>query len=74
MLQTPETNVQMAALKLLRFKMLKAIEEAKGKDFDPSIHVEELNEILLVGGMEVVTPAETEVKEIDVIQVNKEEA
>ncbi len=74
MLQTPETNVQMAALKLLRFKMLKAVEKAKGKGFDPSIHVEALNEILLVGGMEVVTPAETEVKEIDVIQVNKEEA
>lgn len=74
MLQTPETNVQMAALKLLRFKMLKAIEEAKGRTFDPTIHVEELNEVLYVAGVELVIPAETEVKEIDVIQVNKEEA
>lgn len=69
---TPENNVQWAALKLLRFKMLKAIEEGKKSNFKPEIPVEELNDILIVAGFEVVVPEETKVKEIDVIKIEEE--
>lgn len=67
MLQTPETNTKWAALNLLRFKMLKKIKEKEGSGFEPKLSVEELNEVLLVGGLEVVSPKEIEVKEIDIL-------
>lgn len=62
-----------AALELLRYRMLKAIENNQ-TTYAPEIKVEELNDILLVGGLPVVVPEEVNAKELDVIQVKKEEA
>ena len=61
-----------AALELLRYKMLKAIEKNKS-NYATELKVEELNDILLVGGLPVVVPDEVKVKEVDVIAFNKED-
>lgn len=66
MMDTPETNVKLAALNLLRYKMLKSIEKNEGR-YTPDIDVEELNDVLIVAGLPVVTPAEVKAKEIDVL-------
>lgn len=68
--ETPETNVKMAALKLLRYKML--VEMGKGRTF-PSLEVEDVNEVLIVAGLPVVTPDESKAPEVEVINVEKEE-
>lgn len=68
--ETPETNVKMAALKLLRHKML--VEMGKGRTF-PSLEVEDVNEILIVAGLPVVTPDELKAPEVEVVKVEKEE-
>ena len=68
--ETPETNVKMAALKLLRHKML--VEMGKGRTF-PSLEVEDVNEVLIVAGLPVVTPDELKAPEVEVINVEKEE-
>ena len=69
-METPETNVKLAALNLMRFKMLKAIKEYEGHTYntEAKIKVEELNEVLLVAGLPVIVPGELEAKEIDVIE------
>jgi hypothetical protein len=61
-----------AALELLRYKMLKAIEKNKS-NYATELKVEELNDILLVGGLPIVVPDEVKVKEVDVIAFNKED-
>lgn len=68
MLETPETNVNMAALRLLRYKMLKATKESEDSKYNttPMIYVEELNDILVVAGLPVVVPDEVEVRELEV--------
>lgn len=63
MMETPETNVKLAALNLLRYKMLKEV----ARSMMPCLTVEELNDILIVAGLPAVTPKELEVKEIDVL-------
>lgn len=68
--ETPETNVKMAALKLLRHKML--VEMGKGRTF-PSLEVEDVNEILIVAGLPVITPDELKAPEVEVVKVEKEE-
>ena len=68
--ETPETNVKAAALKLMRHKML--VEMGRGLTF-PSLDMKDVNEILLVAGLPVITPDETKAPEVDVIKVQKEE-
>lgn len=73
--ETPETNVKMAALKLLRHKMLMSIGEAKEKTFDttPKLYLEDINEVMIVAGLPVITPEEIIAPELKVIQTHKEE-
>ena len=65
MLQTPETNVQMAALKLLRFKALCEMDSGNRKEY--VLRLQDVNEILTVAGLPVIVPGELETKEIDVL-------
>lgn len=67
--ETPETNVNRAALKLLRHKML--VEVGRGRSY-PSLDVDDINEVLIVAGMPVVMPDEIKAKKVDVIKVDKE--
>jgi hypothetical protein len=52
-----------ASLNLLRYKMLMQI--AGGKD---TISYMDVNEVLLVGGMPVITPEEINAKELQIIR------
>lgn len=63
--ETPETNVRMAALKLMRYKMLAQI--AHGNDA-PCLYYEDVNEVLLVAGLPVIVPAEINKKDLEVIE------
>ncbi len=64
--ETPETNVKMAALKLLRFKALS--EMSKGGSLDEWVlSIKDVNEILCVAGMPVIMPEELNKKEVEVI-------
>ena len=65
--ETPENNVKMAALKLLRHKMLVRIGEGY-----KSLYTEDINEILVVAGLPLITPDELKAPEVDVIKVEKE--
>ena len=65
MMETPETNVKLAALNLLRYKMVKEVGLTTCRM--PALSVDELNDILIVAGLPVVTPKEVEAKEIDVL-------
>lgn len=67
--ETPETNVKSAALKLLRHKAL--VRVSKGSIF--LLEIEDVNEILTVAGLPLITPAEVNAPEVDVIKVEKEE-
>lgn len=69
--ETPENNVNWAALKLLRHKML--IEMGKGRTY-PTLDVDDVNEILVVAGLPVIVPDELKAPEVDVIKVEKEES
>lgn len=53
--ETPETNVNRAALKLLRHKML--TEVGKGRSY-PALDVDDINEVLIVAGMPAIMPDE----------------
>lgn len=66
--ETPERNVNWAALKLLRHKMLVEL----GKCKYPSLDVDDINEVLVVAGLPVIVPDEIKAKEVDVIKVDKE--
>ena len=69
-METPETNVKMAALNLLRYKML--IEVGKGSPF-PMITLDDINEVLIVAGLPVITPNEVNTPELKVIKTKREE-
>lgn len=69
-LETPETNVRLAALKLLRHKML--VQMASNKY--PSLNAEDINEVLVVAGLPVIVPDKINFKEVNVIKVEKEDA
>ncbi len=74
--ETPETNVKVAALNLLRHKMLVNLAEAaKSKySYTASIKVEDVNEVMLVAGLPLIIPEEINVKEVKVIKLNTEES
>ena len=61
--ETPETNVKMAALKLMRHKAL--IKLAKDRNY--LLDIEDVNEILLVAGLPVIMPEELNKKEVEVM-------
>ena len=62
--ETPETNVRLAALKLMRHKMLMEM----ANNSMPRLYFEDVNEILIVAGLPVITPDEIHKKELDVIE------
>lgn len=65
-METPTTNVTIAAIKLMRFKML--IEIGKGLSY-PSLDIDDVNEILTVAGLPVIVPDEVKAPEVKVIKV-----
>lgn len=70
--ETPENNVKMAALKLLRFKTLTEL----GRDGKLStwvLRAQDVNEILTVAGLPLIVPEEIHAKEVEVIKVEEEE-
>ena len=69
-METPETNVKMAALNLLRHKML--VEVGKGSSF-PMLTLDDINEVLIVAGLPVITPNKVNTPELKVIKTKKEE-
>lgn len=64
--ETPEKNVKMAALKLLRFKALCEISKAGSPD-EWILKTRDVNEILTVAGLPVITPDELNKKEVEVM-------
>ena len=64
-----------AAFELMRHMMLQAIAENAERQYssEPKITVEELNKVLLVAGIEMVTPSEA-LHDLDVINIGKEDA
>ena len=65
-----ETNNRtQAALELARFKMKKQMAEGR----KPLLDNEDLNEILLVAGVPLLTPNELDEPDIDVIDIRREE-
>lgn len=68
--ETPENNVKAAALKCMRHKML--VQIGKGSAY-PSLDLEDVNEILVVAGLPVITPDEVNVPELKIIKTEKEE-
>ena len=64
-METPETNVKMAALKLLRHKILTELASSKF----PSLSVEDVNEVLVVAGLPVVLPEEVNIKNLEVMSL-----
>lgn len=69
-METPETNVKMAALNLLRHKML--IEVGRGSTF-PMLTLDDVNEVLIVAGLPVITPNEVNAPELKIIKTKREE-
>lgn len=70
--ETPENNVKMAALKLMRFKAMREMER-DNKYSDYALTIDDVNEILTVAGLPVIVPGELEAKELKVIIGNKKE-
>lgn len=64
--ETPETNVKMAALKLLRFKSMCELGR-KGKITDYVLTIKDVNEILTVAGLPVIMPEELDKKGVEVV-------
>lgn len=69
-METPETNVKWAALNLLRFKAMSQMCAGKSTC---TLNEADVNEILLVGGMPLITPAEFKAPELKVIKTEKED-
>jgi hypothetical protein len=67
--ETPETNVKMAALKLLRHKAL--VNLAGGRM--GALYIDDINDILVVAGLPVIVPNEVNIPELDIINTKKEE-
>lgn len=70
--ETPENNVKMAALKLMRFKAMREMGR-NNKYSDYALTIDDVNEILTVAGLPVIVPGELEAKELKVIIGNKKE-
>jgi len=68
-METPETNVKLAALNLMRHKAL--INLAQGRS--GGLYFEDVNEILVVAGLPVIIPDELNAQELKVNKVEKEE-
>lgn len=62
-METPETNVRLAALKLMRHKMLVMM----ANDTTPQLYIEDVNEILTVAGLPVIVPEELNKREVEVM-------
>ena len=69
-METPETNVKLAALNLMRHKAL--INLAQGRS--GGLYFEDVNEILVVAGLPVIIPDALNAQELKVIKVEKEES
>lgn len=67
--ETPESNIKLAALRLLRHKALVKL----AQDRTYLLDIEDVNEILTVANLPVIMPEELKAKEIDVIKVNRED-
>lgn len=68
--ETPENNVKVAALNLMRHKILINI----GKGFSyPGLDLDDINEIFIVAGLPVVVPEEVKAKELKVIDFETKE-
>jgi hypothetical protein len=67
--ETPETNVKLAALKLLRHKTL--VNLAGGRM--GALYIDDINDILVVAGLPVIVPNEVNIPELDIINTKKEE-
>lgn len=67
--ETPETNVKLAALKLLRHKALVKLAEGRLG----TLYIEDVNEVLVVAGLPVIVPNEVNIPELDIINTKKEE-
>lgn len=63
--ETPENNVKLAALNLMRFKAMREI--AYDKNLNYVFSIDDVNEILLVAGLPVIVPGEVNKKEVEVI-------
>lgn len=70
--ETPENNVKLAALRLMRFKALREIGKVYKTD-EWVLRLQDVNEILTVAGLPVIVPEELKTPEIDVIKVNRED-
>ena len=70
--ETPETNVKLAALKLLRFKAMREMGR-NDKYSNYALTIDDVNEILTVAGLPVIVPGELETEELKVIIGNKKE-
>lgn len=68
-IETPESNVKLAALKLLRHKMLEQMASNKY----PSLDAKDINEVLVVAGLPVIIPSEINKKEVEVIKTEDKE-
>ena len=66
---TPENNLWVAALKLMRYKMLIQIGE---NDKYPSLDINDVNEILTVANMPLIVPSEIETPELKIIDVERD--
>lgn len=64
-IKPPEYYLAQAALSLARYKMLVQIAEGQS---NPALYYEDINEILLVGGLPVITPEEINAKELKIIR------
>lgn len=62
--ETPETNVKLAALKLMRFK---AMCEDPNSLSEWVLQLRDVNEILTVAGLPVIMPGKTNEKEVEVM-------
>ena len=64
--ETPETNVRIAALNLLRFKAIREMGR-DNKYSDYALTIDDVNEIMVVAGLPVIVPGELEKKEVEVM-------
>lgn len=63
-METPETNVKWAALNLLRFKAMRQMCEGKNTC---TLDENDVNEILMVAGMTIITPDSFKTKTLEVM-------
>lgn len=64
-----DETVGLAALNLLRHKMLVQVQQNKF----PSLDILDVNEVLLVAGLPLIVPDEVNAKEVQVIKTSKDD-